>query len=119
MNYTANIINDNNNNKMLLIIMAQVVFWPLDNLEVPKKKSENTTICTLRMGNQSRFAQTRKFGFIKRVHLSRITPEKDLEGDLSSVSPSSERIEELWVIVGFYKGVKEFCHCWKCGDMNL
>ena len=28
------------------------------------------------------------------------------------------RIEELWV-VGFYACVEEFCHCWKCSDMNL
>ena len=26
---------------------------------------------------------------------------------------SSERIEELWVVAGFYEGVEELCHWWK------
>ena len=37
-----------------------------------------------------------KFGFIKRVDKGEITTVK---ADVSSVSPSSERIEELWVVV--------------------
>ena len=42
-----------------------------------------------------------------------------LKKEISIVRPSSERIEELWVVVGFYEGVEEFCHWWKYGDMNL
>ena len=59
--------------------MAPVLLWPLDNQEVPQQKVK-MTICTLCMGNQSLFAQTRKFDFIKRFVKSRITTEKDLEG---------------------------------------
>ena len=36
-----------------------------------------------------------KFGFIKRVDEGRITTVKIWKADVSSVSPSSERIEEL------------------------
>ena len=38
---------------------------------------------------------------------------------VSSVSPSSERIEELWCVVRLYKSVEELCHWWKYGYMNL
>ena len=47
-----------------------------------------------------------KFGFIKRVDKGEITTVKDLESfflDVSSVSPSSERIEELWVVVVYMR----------------
>ena len=50
---------------------------------------------------------------------SRIPPWKIWKADASSVSPSSERIEELWVVVGFYKGMKWLCHWWKYGEMHL
>ena len=29
-------------------------------------------------------------------------PQRDSETDISSVSPSSERIKELWVVCGLY-----------------
>jgi len=62
-----------------------------------------------------------KLGFIKRVDKGRITTVKDLEikADVSSLSPSSERIEELLSIVSLYRRVAELCHWWKYGDMNL
>ena len=42
------------------------------------------------------------------------------KADVSRVSPSSERIEELHVgVAGFYVGVEELCHWWKYGNMNL
>ena len=46
-------------------------------------------------------------------------PSKIEKADVSSVSPSSERIEELWDVVGLYGSVEELCHWWKYGDMNL
>ena len=46
-----------------------------------------------------------KFGFIKRVDKGWITTVKGLEikAEVSSVSPSSERIEELWIIVVYMR----------------
>ena len=32
---------------------------------------------------------------------------------------SSERIEELWGVVGLYGSMEELCHWGKYGDMNL
>ena len=36
-----------------------------------------------------------------------LPPSKIWKADVWSVSPSSGRIEELWVVVGFYEGVKQ------------
>ena len=41
------------------------------------------------------------------------------EADVSSVSPSSERIEELWGVVGLFESVEELCHWWKYGHRDL
>ena len=38
-------------------------------------------------------SETWKFGFIKRVDKGGITAVKDLKGNISSLSPSAERIE--------------------------
>ena len=43
-----------------------------------------------------------------------MTTEKIWKADVSSVSPSSERMEELWVVVGFYEGAKEPCQVLLC-----
>ena len=48
-----------------------------------------------------------------------LPPSKVQKADVSSVSPSSERIEELWGVVGLYERVEELCHWWKHGHMNL
>jgi len=61
------------------------------------------------MGNQSQFAETRKLVLSKELIKVELPPRKIWKADFPSVSPSSERIEELWVIVGFYEGVQEFC----------
>ena len=37
-----------------------------------------------------------------------LPPWKIWKADVSSISPSSERIEELWVAVTFYEGVEGF-----------
>jgi len=39
--------------------------------------------------------------------------------NVSSVSPSSEWVEELWGVVGLYESAEELCHWWKYGHMNL
>ena len=44
-----------------------------------------------------------KFGFIKRVDKGWITTVKDLESWRLSVSPSSEQIEDLWVVVVYMR----------------
>ena len=46
-------------------------------------------------------SETGKFGFITRV-------DKDRESAVSSVSPSSERIEELWVLLVFVRVWRSF-----------
>ena len=48
-----------------------------------------------------------------------LPPGKIYEADVSSVSPSSERIEELWGVVGLYEMAEELSHWWKYGHMNL
>ena len=57
-----------------------------------------------------------KIGFYQRVELP---PERFRKADVSSVSPSSERIEELWGVVGLFGSMEELCHWWKYGDMNF
>ena len=47
-----------------------------------------------------------------------LPPWKVLKADLSSFSPSSEWVEELWGFVGLYESVDELCHWWKYGDVN-
>ena len=39
-----------------------------------------------------------------------LPPRKIWKAAVSSVSPSSGQIEELWVFVGFYEGVDVLCH---------
>ena len=46
-----------------------------------------------------------KFGFINGVDNVNWPPYKILKADVSSVSPSSERIEGLWVTCSFYSRV--------------
>ena len=46
------------------------------------------------------------FGFIKGVDNVNWPPYRNLKADISSVSPSSERNEELWVTCSFYSRVK-------------
>ena len=41
-----------------------------------------------------------------------LPPWKIYEADVSSISPSSERIEELWGAVGLYESVEELFHWW-------
>ena len=48
-------------------------------------------------------SETKIFGFIERVDKAWITTGEDLEADVSSIGPSSERIEELWGVVGLYE----------------
>ena len=45
------------------------------------------------------------FGFINGVDNENWPPYRDSLADVSSVSPSSERIEELWVTRSFYSRV--------------
>ena len=60
-----------------------------------------------------------ELSFIKRVAKCRITTVKDLKTDGSSISPSSERIEELWVVFCFYEDEEKLCHLRKYDNMNL
>ena len=46
-----------------------------------------------------------KFGFINGVDNVNWPPPEILKADVSSVSPSSERIEGLWVTCSFYSRV--------------
>jgi len=39
-----------------------------------------------------------------------VAAAKDLRADVSSVVPSSERMEELWIVAGFCEGL----HCINC-----
>ena len=41
------------------------------------------------------------------------------KADVSSVSPSSERIEGYWGVVGLYDYVRELCQWWRSGWINL
>ena len=50
-----------------------------------------------------------KFCFIKRVDKGWIANVRGSESWRSSVSPSSERIEELWGVVGLYESVEALC----------
>ena len=55
-------------------------------------------------------SETGKFGSIKRVDKDRITTLNDLEADVSSVNPSSERIEELLVLLVFMRVWRSFAN---------
>ena len=48
-----------------------------------------------------------------------LPPGKILKADVSSVSPSSERIEKLWRVIGLHENVEQLSHWWKYGHMNL
>ena len=41
-------------------------------------------------------------GFINRFDKAILPPYRDWCADVSSVSPSSERIKELWIVCGLY-----------------
>ena len=60
----------------------------------------------------------KKFGFIKRIDERWIATLEEFVDD-PSVSPASERMEELWGVVGVLVSVEELCHWWKYGHMNL
>ena len=52
--------------------------------------------------------ETGKFGFIKRVDEGQLPPRKIWKADVSSVSPLSEGMEELWLLLVFMRVWKSF-----------
>ena len=56
------------------------------------------------------------FGFINGVDNVNWPPYRDSKSCISSVSPSSERIEELWVTCSFYNrvGATLLVVTWQC-----
>ena len=81
------------------LIKSTQNIWNLVIVKVESLKYQNSKETVVLRQWES---ETWKFGFIKRVDKSQITTMKDLESWRFEGSPfSSERIAELWVVVGF------------------